>query len=159
MLQKKKKHIAILAGAVSLLIISCLYFYHFHNQKKYVLIGELYANDCGAPRGGFEWCGLYNLTIEKGEMVLKLAAGLGDPLIVNRYPCETLTVDAGKSIRLKVYDQSKTRYIEIELTYYEEDPIWGIRNMYIAYYVDPTIFQGFKDHYYVEIRIYKIIEK
>jgi len=46
--------------------------------------GSFYANDCGVPKGGFEWAGDYyaNLTLKSGvgKLTIQFKGGLGDPI-------------------------------------------------------------------------------
>ena len=121
-----------------------------------ILEGDLYVNDSGLPKGGFEWVGLYTLRIEKGRLILSLKSGLGDPLDSHRYKCEILSITS-ENISLRLYSADEHISIEILLKYYEKDPVWNLNNTCIAYYVNPIIFSGFKEHYYVEIRIFSIL--
>ena len=149
----KKAYITII---ITIALASTLYVFYTYIKEEHILIGELYANDCGVPKGGFVWCGTYNITIKRGYLYLKLKAGLGDPLRAHKYPCKILSIKINQSITIELKDPNKTKTCRVELKYYEKDPIWGINNTYIAYYIDPTIFPGFTTNYYVEIRIHKI---
>ena len=130
------------------------------------LRGSFYANDCGEPRGGFEWAGDYyaNITLNKGfgKLIIEFKIGLGDPLEKHEY-----------SVVLQTYT---TDYISIMingkkviLEWVENDTIWNTwHNYYIARYginmdendiigaIQPIIFPGLYIHYYVELRLPKI---
>ena len=149
---------AILIIVLILMGVAILYITIIRKVQGYILIGEMLANDCGEPRGGFEWVGLYNMTIKSGTMELKLVSGLGDPLEAHRYPCKVIEVAEKHYILLRLCNRRSAKCIMVNLTYYHEDPIWGIRDVYVAYYVDPTIFDGFAEWYYVELRVYTIIK-
>lgn len=127
-------------------------------MKEPVLIGEMLVNDCGEPKGGFEWVGLYNITIRRGVMELRFTSGLGDPLKTHKYICGVSRISQGRFIVLWILGGGH-RFVVVNLTYYDVDPVWGLRNVYVAYYVDPTIFDGFRDHHYVELRILRVIER
>mgnify|MGYP000176755686 CR=1 FL=1 len=112
-------------------------------------------NDCGEPKGGFEWAGEYNVTITKNAMKLQFHMGLGDPLERHTYRIKLVQFLEGERLVIKIQNYTNSlQWIEITFNFVENDTIWNeYHNYYIAYYVIPTIFEGFKPHYYVEIRL------
>lgn len=155
---RTQKFLVIFTVALILAVSLTIYIFLFLSGPEVILEGELYANDSGLPRGGFVWTGLYDLKIMKNRLILSLKSGLGDPLVVHSYRCDVLEITP-KNISLRLYDANESMSIEILLEYYEKDPVWNLSNVYIAYYVNPIIFSGFKEHYYVEIRIFSIIQR
>ena len=126
--------------------------------------GTFYINDCGRPKGGFEYAGTYyaNLTLDNGtgtlEIVLKV--GLGDPLdrhvwnvTLLEYTNESMQLDMdGYNLEMEwvdndtiwngQYDGNYTALWGPEMTDYE--PVGHIRTDW---------FPGTVAHYYVELRL------
>ena len=155
--RKRKLIITLVVVLVSVFVIYNLPFFTTRNPEV-ILRGELLANDCGEPIGGFEWVGLYNVTIENNVMKLNLSSGLGDYLRSHEYPCIIIRIAKNSHIVLKICSPNSSKCEVINLTYHTEDPVWGIKDVYIGYYLDPTIFDGFKEWFYVELRIYEITQ-
>ncbi len=135
------------------LVVTVHLIYNPWNLSRIVLKGSMYANDCGEPRGGFEWAGEYAIEVvywrnSGGIMKVIFKIGLGDPLERHEYYVEKLSIDVNSTITLVVEGHT------ITLIYYEHDDVWNeFHHHYIARYVDPTVFEGFPKHYYVEIRL------
>ena len=128
--------------------------------------GSFYSNDCGEPKGGFEWAGDYyaNLTLKNGIGILTLEfkTGLGDPIEKYDY-----------TILLKKYTFEEMILLvngrEVILEWIEYDDVWNKwHNYYISSFginmdddktigkIKTNIFPGLIDHYYVELRLPKI---
>ncbi|MFW6120524.1 MAG: hypothetical protein ACOC80_06440 [Petrotogales bacterium] len=129
-------------------------------------MGVLYINDCGEPRGGFEYAASYyaNLTLTNGTGILtfEVENGLGDHLEKHEY-----------SVVLQEYTKQEMKlWIDGRLTtleWVENDTVWNMwHNHYIASYginmprnkrigkIRPRTFPGLYSHYYVEIRLPEI---
>jgi len=136
--------------ALSLVII---YFY-FPDEEKILYQGSMLVNDSGEPKGGFEWVGIYNLTLTNKYLRVTLLIGLGDPLDKHNYEAKVIEFVEKSYLLIAIKCPRNNSWVKINLSYVEEDLIWGEFNKYyIAYYVDPTIFDGFASHYYVEMRL------
>jgi len=141
------------------ILFPTILIYTSYNNVEAIMIyyGSLYANDCGEPRGGFEWAGEYNITLKvysdgKGLLELIFNIGLGDPLEKHEYEISNFYIEYGKRIIMKIEGKL------VILNFIVNDTVWNtFHNQYIAYSnkgnIDPTIFKGFKSHYYVELRI------
>lgn len=126
--------------------------------------GTFYINDCGRPKGGFEYAGTYsaNLTLDngRGTLEIRLERGLGDPLdrhvwnvTLLEYTNEAMHLDMdGHILQLQwvdndpiwngQYDGTYTALWGPEMTEYE--PVGHIRTDW---------FPGTVTHYYVELRL------
>jgi len=126
--------------------------------------GTFYLNDCGRPKGGFEYAGTYyaNLTLDNGTGTLEIAlkVGLGDPLdrhvwnvTLLEYDNESMQLDMdGRSLEMVwvdndtiwngQYDGNYTALWGPEMTEYE--PVGHIRTDW---------FPGTVSHYYVELHL------
>jgi hypothetical protein len=128
--------------------------------------GSFYINDCGEPKGGFEYVENYyaNLTIDKGfgKLILEVKSGTEDKITKHEY-----------LVLLKEYTPSNMVLSidcrKVELEWIEYDEVWNKwHNYYIASFginmdkderigkIKPNIFPGIYDHYYVELRLPKI---
>jgi hypothetical protein len=128
--------------------------------------GSFYVNDCGEPRGGFEYAAGYyaNLTLSegRGKLIFELEIGLGDTLEKHEY-IAVLRQYTQQEMRLSIDGK------QIRLDRVENDTMWNKwHNYYIASFginmpesdrigeIKPGIFPGLLDHYYVEIRLPEI---
>ena len=147
----KLKHLIIIALMIGAILLTFLLIYQ-KQMSQYIFVGTMYANDCGEPFGGFEWCGEYDVRIENNIMILTFTAGLGDPLQKHRYNVKIVEFVEKQHVLILI--ENNIKWVEIKFKYYEKDPIWNKWNgYYIAHYVNATIFPGFAPHFYVEIRI------
>ncbi len=159
MVNKKRK--IVISGFILLIILGAATIVIIMLQSpKVKLSGTMYANDCGEPKGGFEWAAEYNVTVKGDTMKIQLFMGLGDYLEKHVYKVAVKEIVEKEYIVLSIQNGSDpTKWVTITLNFYEQDPIWGTYNeYYIAHYVDPTIFPGFASHFYVELRL-RIIQK
>lgn len=128
--------------------------------------GSFYLNDCGEPKGGFEYVAIYfaNLTINGGigNLTLEIKPGIGDKITKHEY-----------LVILKEYTSSNIILLiggkKVVLEWIEYDEVWDHwHNHYIASFginmndnekigkIKPKIFPGIYNHYYVEIRLPQI---
>jgi|GEM_PF-1402360 len=150
-----KAKLAIVVVFASMLA-AAVYIGYYRVGIVRVYEGSLYANDCGEPRGGFEWAGEYNVTLKvdgegKGKLEVVLVTGLGDPLNKHEYEVSGF-YHSGDEMRMKIEGEL------VVLRFVENDTVWNkYHGYYIAYSnrgeINPEIFDGFKEHYYVELRI------
>ena len=129
-----------------------------------VFKGRMLVNDAGVPIGGFEWVGEYSVELifdgSIGYMDVELESGLGDPLTKHRYVVKS--VEIRDDLLIVELDSG-----ELVLKYVEVDEIWGRYNSsYTAIWspldskynmgsISPGIFQGFVDHYYIELHLWR----
>ena len=79
MVNKKRK--IVISGFILLIILGAATIVIIMLQSpKVKLSGTMYANDCGEPKGGFEWAAEYNVSIKGDTMEIRLFMGLGDYL-------------------------------------------------------------------------------
>lgn len=134
----------------------------FKPSETHEFLGSFYANDCGESHGGFEWAGGYtaslNVTGTKGRLILTFDIGLGDPLEVHNFNISDFR-DLGTSLSFRL--EGKTA----RLVWVEKDAIWD--GTYDAHFVGNKsdrmseqvghlpieVFNGFRSHYYVELRL------
>ena len=129
--------------------------------------GIFYINDCGEPKGGWEYTQPYyaNLTINNGIGKLKInviPGGMGNKLTKHNF-----------SVVLKNYTDDEMILLiggkKVILEWVEHDDVWDKwHNHYIASYgiymdddetigeIKPNVFPGVRNHYYVELRLPKI---
>ena len=127
--------------------------------------GSFYINDCGEPKGGFEYVAIYyaNLTINEGigNLTLEITGG-GDKITKHEYLVILIEYTPSKMILLIDH-----RIVVLEWIEYDE--VWNKwHNHYIASFginmdddetigkIKPNIFPGIYDHYYVELRLPQI---
>ncbi len=126
--------------------------------------GSFYINDCGRPKGGFEYAGSYyaNLTLDNGTGTLEIALerGLGDPLDRHLWNV-TLLAYTDEAMQL---DMDGHR---LEMTWVDNDSIWNGQydGTYTALWgpemseyepvghIRTDWFPGTVSHYYVELHL------
>ena len=146
----------LVAFLIYLLVMSIFVVVILQEQRPELkFIGSLYANDSGKPVIESRWMGEYNLSIFDHTMKLKLITGFEDPLRKHTYRVIVKEFVEKSYIWLYIENGSQPgAWLLIRFQYFERDPVWGLYNgYYIAHYVNPTIFPGFGNQYYVEIRI------
>ena len=129
--------------------------------------GSLYVNDCGEPKGGWEYTGEYfaNLTLSKGigKLTLEMKPGLGDYMTKHTY---LVVLTSYTSEEMQLFIDGKKAILE----WVENDEIWDHTwdNHYIARFginmeeneiigkIKPDYFSGLKSHFYVELRLPEI---
>ncbi|MGQ9619199.1 MAG: hypothetical protein ACUVUG_09610 [Candidatus Aminicenantia bacterium] len=148
-----------------ILILFICFLLSFCSEKieEINLIGSFYSNDCGEPRGGWEWTGEYSaeLTIVNGSgtLYLKQTSGLGDPITNRSLNVEDFKMDSSK-IEMKING------IRAVLVWTEKDKIWGEYNYHYignnspnqeekSGSLSPSSFPGLPSHFYVELRLRK----
>ena len=129
--------------------------------------GVFYINDCGEPKGGWEYTQPYyaNLTINNGIGKLNInviPGGMGNKLTKHNF-----------SVVLKKYTDDEMILLiggkKVILEWVEHDDVWDKwHNHYIASFgismndnetigkIKPNVFPGIMEHYYVELRLPKI---
>ncbi len=126
--------------------------------------GTFYINDCGRPKGGFEYAGTYyaNLSLEEGTGTLEIALkiGLGDPLDRHLWNVTLLEYSNGT---MRLYMDGH----RLEMRWVDNDTIWNGQydGNYTALWgpwmeeyepvghIRTDWFPGTVSHYYVELRL------
>lgn len=161
------KYVKFLGIIPIILALLALFYYLIFGGIGYVgdelrLDGYMIVSDAGMPRGGFEWVGEYNLELvyrgEAGYLRIEQVSGLGDPLKKKVLQVDSLEVAGDKMVLvLEGYT-----YI---LILRRSDPIWNrFNNTFTAIYspndrsfevgiLNNNAFNGFKEHYYIEIHL------
>ncbi|HDM24326.1 MAG TPA: hypothetical protein ENG22_05265, partial [Candidatus Bathyarchaeota archaeon] len=95
----------ILTVASLFLVVTVHLIYNPWDLSRIILKGSMYVNDCGEPRGGFEWAGEYAIEVvywrnSGGIMKVIFKIGLGDPLERHEYYVERLSIEVNSTITL-----------------------------------------------------------
>ena len=64
----KRKTLLMLVIIVGLIVSVVIINYAVTGKEEVLFTGSMYVNDCGEPKGGFEWAGEYNITITNKRM-------------------------------------------------------------------------------------------
>ncbi len=117
--------------------------------------GTLYYNDSGESHGGFEGACQWNVTLRVrgsiGVLLVTPAIGYMNSDRLKKWVFFIASFDVNSQ---KITMSIDGRFVELFFT--NNDSVWNTyHNYYINAYpdLDPTIFPGFLDHYYVELRL------
>jgi hypothetical protein len=119
------------------------------------LSGTLYFNDSGESHGGFEMACQWNISLMvRGGMGVLLAAPEPDEIgnaALEKWSYTVTGFQMTPNLVVMALDGHP-----MQLSFVEDDTVWNqFDNQYITATpdFDPTIFPGFMNHYYVELRL------
>lgn len=125
------------------------------SQPMLILSGSLYFNDSGESHGGFEAAMQWNVTLTaqagNGWLIVTPEPGYMNNEVLKKWSYRVIGFQIKEAMITMALDG---HFLVLEYT--ETDTTWDTyNNHYICATpdLDPTIFLGFLNHFYVELRL------